>query len=670
VWIGVLVFKIENILEAYRYVRSGLQSSASGYNFYLLAAGLFSLVVLGLPAAALGAVLPLWIRVVSETSDLLGDRVGRLLTWNTLGAVVGVLLTGFVLMPKVGLRGSFTVLALVLSGAALFVAWARNKRVAMALACTVSGLLLVGSLTGGKNWRVVLSSGVFRWRETEVPTKSISEIRKDDEIVFYEDAADATVSVERDLGQAADRLTLRVNGKVDASTHIDLSAQLLMAHLPLMVKPESQDVFVFGMGSGVTAGATLGYPIKQLTVAENCEPVLRAAKCFEAFSNGVLTNARTRICSEDARTVLKLSAQQFDVIIAEPSNPWTVGIGSVFSRDFYQIATNRLKPGGIMAQWCQIYEMDDGIVNLIVRTFTSVFPVVEIWEVNGGDLIMLGSDRPWKSDPEAYQWVFGRDVPRRQLASIGLTSPQMILARQFASQRTAFAVAGPGPIQTDDFPILEYAAPKAFFLNHRARRLFQFDERTWQADLAPPEKNAALAALDESSLKSIFGGDYTSANVDLQSFVRRRYEGMMQANYEPIGGGQSLACVFAVTNAHATKAPFAAATNGVVRQLFEAELALAGDPARQAEGLNQIQKILASAKPGDPQLAAWSTAYYANLATKASLRRGETQQAKKILQRGLELEPDSELLQYLERVLSREGIIRLQPTTVAEAALR
>ena len=257
------------------------------------------------------------------------------------------------------------------------------------------------------------------------------------------------------------------------------------------------------------------------------------------------------------------------------------------------------------------------------------FSVVEIWEVNGGDLIILGSDRPWKSDPEVYQQVFAMDGPRRQLATLGLTSPRMILARQFASQRTGFAVAGPGPIQTDDFPVLEYAAPKAFFINHRARLLFQFDERTWQADLAPPEKSAALATLDDSNLKSIFGGDYSSANPDLQAFVKLRYEGTMPANYEPVGAGQSLSCVFAVPNAHAIKAPVAAATNEVVRQLFEAERALAGDPARQAEGLNQIQKILASAKPGDPQLAAWSTAYYANLATKASLRRGETQQAEK-----------------------------------------
>jgi predicted membrane-bound spermidine synthase len=668
-WIGVLVFKIEDILEAYRYVRSGLQSSASGYNFYLLAAGLFSIVVLGLPAAALGAVLPLWIRVVSETSDLLGDRVGRLLTWNTLGAVVGVLLTGFVLMPKVGLRGSFTVLALVLSGAALFVAWARHKRVAMALACTVSGLLLVVSLTGGQNWRLVLSSGVFRWRDTEVPTKSISEIRKDDEIVFYEDAADATVSVERDSRSPEHQLTLRVNGKVDASTHVDLSAQLLMAHLPLMVKPESEDVFVFGMGSGVTAGAVLGYPVKRLTVAENCEPVLRAAKFFDEWSNGVLTNDRTHICSEDARTVLKLSPQQFDVIIAEPSNPWTVGIGSVFSRDFYQIATNRLKPGGIMAQWFQLYEMNDGIVNLVIRTFASVFPVVEIWEADRGDIIMLGSDRPWKSDPEVYQRVFGMDVPRRQLASVGLTSPQMILARQFASQRTGFAIPGPGPIQTDEFPILEYQAPKAFYLARRARNLFQFDERTWQADLAPAEKNAALSALDDSSLKSIFG-DFSSANPDLQTYVKLRYDGMLPADYEPIGGGQSLSCVFGHTDGHAMRPPSGAATNNIARQLFEAEIALAADPARQSQALEQIQKVLAATQPGDSRSAAWSAAYYASLATKASLRRGETQQARKILQRGLELDPDSELLQYLERVLERGGIIQLQPTTVAEAALR
>src|SRR5262249_2232903 len=153
----------------------------------------------------------------------------------------------------------------------------------------------------------------------------------------------------------------------------DLSTQALVAHLPLMSKPDSKDVFVFGLGSGITAGSVLGHPnVDSLTIAENCEPVVRAAKFFEPWNNGVLTSARVKMVEEDARTVLKLSSKQYDVIVAEPSNPWMVGVGSVFSREFYELAARRLKPGGIMTQWFHIYEINDSIVEMVIRTFSSV----------------------------------------------------------------------------------------------------------------------------------------------------------------------------------------------------------------------------------------------------------------------------------------------------------
>ena len=224
------------------------------------------------------------------------------------------------------------------------------------------------------------------------------------QLEFYEDAADATVSVERAKG--TDESALRIDGKVDASARGDAATQLLLAYLPLMAKPESKDVFCFGMGSGMTAGATLNYPIEHLTVAENCAPVLRAAKLFDRWNNGVLTNSRARIYHEDARTVLKLSPQQYDVIISEPSNPWMVGVASVFTREFYQMAASRLKPGGIMAQWFHNYEMDDRNVNVVLRTFGSVFPNMEIWDVDFGDIVILGSERPWESNPKVYGRAF------------------------------------------------------------------------------------------------------------------------------------------------------------------------------------------------------------------------------------------------------------------------
>ena len=221
----------------------------------------------------------------------------------------------------------------------------------------------------------------------------------------------------------------------------------------------------------------------------------------------MLTNSRVRIYHEDARTVLKLNVQKYDVIISEPSNPWMVGVGSVFSREFYELAASRLKPGGIMTQWFHLYEMDDNTLNLILRTFGTVFPNMEIWDVGDQDVVLLGSNQPWESSPEAYHAHLHLDGPRHDLALIGLTTPGAILARQFASQRTAFAVPGPGPVQSDNFPILEYAAPRAFYIYQKRQGVQQmqnYDERTWQAGIAPPAKNAAAGEPGPGGLDTDF----------------------------------------------------------------------------------------------------------------------------------------------------------------------
>src|SRR5208282_4695135 len=103
-----------------------------------------------------------------------------------------------------------------------------------------------------------------------------------------------------------------------------------------------------------------------------------------------------------------------------------------------------------------------------------------------------------------------------------------ILARQFASQKTALAVAGPGPIQTDDDPILEFTAPRAFYIYQARRgvvRLQRYDERTWQVNVAPLAKNKALAKLSLPDLDAIFGRGIDSGNQELQSLLDNRLQG-------------------------------------------------------------------------------------------------------------------------------------------------
>ncbi len=664
--IGLLVFNIENLAAIYSYAQNGLSRNEMGYRYHELLVSVIAIAVLGLPAGALGAVLPLWIRVAGG-ARLLGDHVGRLLEWNTLGAVGGVLLTGFVLMPGIGLRGSFVALAFVLVAGALITSLASRQRVALAAGVVVAILLVLGTINGGEGWRYAMSAGVFRLPNGVYSRAFLAERRKAVNLLFYEDAADATVTVEEEpLAAGYTNLTLRIDGKPDASVPGDLSTQVLLGQLPLIMKPDSQDVFCLGMGSGVSAGTTLGYPIRSLTVADNCAPVLRAVTLFAPWNHALMNDQRTHIYHEDARTVLALSPQQYDVIISEPSNPWMVGIGSVFSRQFYQIAASRLKPGGIMSQWLFTYEMNDEMLNLIIRTFHSQFPAMEIWDVGEGDIVLLGSDRPWKSDPGVYQRPFELAGPRQDLAAIGLTSPAAVWARQFASQQTAFALPGPGRIQTDNRPILEYEAPRDFYIYLGiGAHLFQaFDERTWQMELAPAGKNQVLAQLDLAQLVPIFGGVAPSVNHDLETYLRNLSQGQSGSM---VFGDRVMPCVFGSTNIGAgipALAPPSAQTNAVTRQLYFAESALRTDPARQMDAIEHIAQALNLVRDYNPQKADWSPAYYADLAVKACLRLNNAAEAKAILLRGLQLEPDSDELHYLSRILIARGM--LQPADVPQ----
>jgi spermidine synthase len=83
--------------------------------------------VLFVPTFLMGGTLPILARVIARNSDELGAGVSLLYWVNTLGAVVGTVLSGFILLPTLGLRGTIaTAVALnVLSG---FVAFKIPKR--------------------------------------------------------------------------------------------------------------------------------------------------------------------------------------------------------------------------------------------------------------------------------------------------------------------------------------------------------------------------------------------------------------------------------------------------------------------------------------------------------------------------------------------------------------
>ena len=646
----VNVVCIEQWTIIYSQARFGLAPNPSGYKWYQVGIAILSFLILGLPAACLGSAVPLSIRFLGGSSAL-GDQVGRLLTANTIGAVLGVLLTGFVLMPMIGLRAAFGVLAILLMSVTAYIALRRGNSVPGTAALICIGLSVTLLVSTGENWRLVIGSGIYRLRKTYVTKEYLTARMKENKLLYYKDSADATVAVEQGInpGEGRQQLILRINGKTDASSRGDLATQYLLAHLPLAAKPDAKKVFVLGFGSGITGGALLSHPIEQLTIAENCKPVLEAGHYFNEWNRGVLTNARTVIRNDDARAVLKVSNTKYDVIISEPSNPWVAGIGSIFSSEFYELCASRVTEDGIVAQWFHSYEMSDYIVLLVLRTFASVFPNMEIWDSQEGDMVLLGSKKPWESSPAHYQKIFERPAVRKDLGELNITTGVALWAHQIASQKTAFAIGGDGPIQTDDVPILEYAAPEAFFMGQDSAKLHIFDERTVQFPLAEKVKTATLRALPDNVLLKTF--TFSSSNPDIRLYMgalANKANGGMD-RIDPMGH-----IVFRAPDQYPQAPPTRANATPEFAECLKLEAQILRDMAHWREPAERMETILNSlVEKNTLQPRDFLPAYYAAFLARCAIGDGDYLAALRILRLGFVFPGNREQMFYLTRVLDR-----------------
>lgn len=645
------VVNIENLTLLYARGSFGLAANGVGYIWYQVSIALFSFLILGLPAACLGSVVPLSIRFLQDNSTALGDQVGRLLTANTIGAVVGVLLTGFVFMPLLGLRVAFAFLALLLMAVTAYIAVKRSERVPASIAFVFLGLSILLIVSTGEDWRHVMGSGVYRVRDQYLTRDFWDHRKKVTKIHYYKDSADATVSVEQGSSpnDGSQQVMLRINGKTDATSRGDLATQYLLAHLPMAAKPDAKNVFVLGFGSGITGGAILSHPVEKLTIAENCKPVLEAARFFSQFNRGVLTNSRTIIRNEDARAVLKLSDTKYDVIINEPSNPWVAGIGSVFSKEFYELCASRLTDDGVVAQWFHSYEMSDYIVLLVIRTFASAFPHMEIWDTQQGDIVLLGAKKPWVSNPTQYRKIFERAEVRKDFEDISITTPEALWARQIASQTSAHAIAGDGPIQTDEIPILEYDAPRAFFIGQDSSALNYFDERTVQFPLADKEKIATLRSLPDRTFIGTFA--FSSSNPDIRLYLRavmNRAAGGFD-RLDPMGH-----IIFRQADEYPVTPPIPPNATPEFAECLKLEAQILRDLPNWREPGQRMEQLLISLinqnKLTPPD---FRPTYYAALLARCAIGDNDHAAAFRIIRLGMIFPQEREQLNFLSRVLDR-----------------
>jgi spermidine synthase len=276
--------------------------------------------------------------------------------------------------------------------------------------------------------------------------------------------------------------------------------------LPLSIHADPKRVFFLGMGTGISAGASLDHPVETVTVSELSADVIEASRRhFGPVLNGLFEDPRVTVVQEDGRNLLFGRDERYDVIIADLFLSWKAGVGDLYTREHFESVRSRLAPGGLFAQWLPLAQMTEREVGIIVRTMLEVFPEVTAWRrgfsLATPALLLVGREELAPLDNAAFLGNLDRlaQAGKVDRSDWMIRIPHAAYVGNLTLARTRFADAR---INTDDRPLIEYLAP----ISHRdavarsTASLTGNDLVSFSADLlkvSPARSDDYLAALDE-----------------------------------------------------------------------------------------------------------------------------------------------------------------------------
>jgi spermidine synthase len=395
-----------------------------------------------------GASFPLALAALGSPAQQSDRLAGQVYGANTLGAIAGALAFTFIFVPRLGTMHSQQLLSGVAFLAALVVLIslyrqfsrndAREGMPGWRDTAVVGALLIAGvgfiATAAEIPWQLI----AYGRRIAQVMHQDREDFKKDPIRVLYKgEGLDSSLVITEQAGQRI----IYVNGSTEASNAPDdMRLERMAGHLPAMIHAEPQDVLIVGFGAGVTAGSFLTYPkIKKIVIAEIESLIPPASADFFGRENyGVFRDARTRIVDDDGRHYLLTTKENFDVITSDPVHLYVKGTSALYSKEYFELVRDHLKPGGVIAQWLPLYDGDMETVKSVLATFFSAFPDGTVWsnhtENRGYDLVLLGQAEPMTIDVDALQNRLERPDYKNvvvSLRSVGFRSALDVLATYF-----------------------------------------------------------------------------------------------------------------------------------------------------------------------------------------------------------------------------------------------
>src|SRR5688500_11611813 len=362
-------------------------STNPSFNFQL---DLMRAIWVMLPGAILwGASFPLALASVAARGQDAARLVGGVYAANTVGAIVGALVTSLVLVGTMGSQFAQQVLIGIaaLSGLLMLMPLPEERRAPL----WSTPVIVIG---------VALAAGLLARAVPPLPGILVAYGRYaatwvgQNEIIYVDEGIPASVAGRRTPNGV---LNHHNAGKVQASSEPqDMRLQRMLGHITTLVPKTPARVLVIGCGAGVTAGAVSIDPaVKRQTIAEIEPLVPRVVSTHFAEHNfDVVRNPKVNIHLDDARHYLLTTDEKFDAITSDPLDPWVKGAATLYTREFFEVVKKHLNPGGVVTLFVQLYESNEAAAKSEIATFLEAFPDGAVFAntINGQgyDLVLFG----------------------------------------------------------------------------------------------------------------------------------------------------------------------------------------------------------------------------------------------------------------------------------------
>lgn len=378
------------------------------------AGSLFAVLVLvATPVLVLGMVAPYAIRLAVETVEEAGRVSGRLYAISTVGSLAGTFTSALLLIPLVGTRRTFLVYAILLAIVAVVglarARWVLVPVVLIALMAVPVGIVKADAGAG----RVIHDA------DTEYQYARVVE------------RPDGSRWLELNEGQAVH--SMKKPGTVLTDNIWD---EYLVAPFAVLDGPPAR-IAILGNAAGTTARAYGKlFPETEIDGVEIDGELTEIGREYFDMNNPRLTTH-----TDDARPFLRRTDARYDAILVDayrqPYIPFYLA-----TKEFFELASERLRPGGLVMVNVGHPEGNDELEKVLSRTMAEVFPTVLRDPAEDTNTLLIGT--------------FAKGASAEKLSAAIPTLPAEIRPRAYdASLRIGPPLRG-GTVYTDDKAPVEW----------------------------------------------------------------------------------------------------------------------------------------------------------------------------------------------------------------------